>query len=385
MKRIAPFYRDAWLTAYEGDARSVMAGFPDGSIHSIMTSPPYWGLRDYGLPDAIWGGDPTHDHVWTEEHRCSCAAWLGQLGLEPTIEEYVAHLLEVLRAARRVLRDDGTLWLNLGDSFATRWASRRDEGRAGLSEEERSRRTTPPPGFKNKDLVGMPWRVALALQADGWFLRKDIIWAKANPQPESVVDRPAKSFEYVFLLTKSARYYYDVDAMRQVTGSGAHNLRDVWTIASDPYPASHFAVFPDELAIPPIRSGTSARGVCAKCGAPFVRDTERTTMILRRSTRTHDRGQTRASGTMLRAPSSKTVGWIRTCKHDDGGMNPAIVMDPFAGTGTVGIVARRYLRRAIMIDLDGTYVRDRLVTRAEYDTAKAVSETEWFEERKEKL
>src|SRR5215472_5806675 len=206
-----------------GDCRAVLLTLPADSVHCVVTSPPYWGLRDYGIE--------------------------GQLGLEPTPEEYVERMVAVFHEVRRVLRDDGTCWANMGDTFS------------------------------DKQLVGMPWRLAFALQADGWFLRSDIIWAKPNPMPESVTDRPTKAHEYVFLLTKSARYYYDADAVREpwaddrLGGSatrslryselsgrnGDHglgppppfagrNLRSVWTIATAPYPEAHFATFPPELA-----------------------------------------------------------------------------------------------------------------------------------------
>ncbi len=246
-----------------GDSRTILAGFPEKSVNCCVTSPPYFGLRDYG-----------HD---------------GQLGLEATPEEYVAKMVDVFREVKRVLRDDGTLWLNLGDSYKPIRAD----------------------GLKPKDLVGIPWRVAFALQADGWYLRQDIIWHKPNPMPESVTDRCTKSHEYIFLLSKSQRYYYDGDAIKEPvanvqpprrfgrkeyeqaqaerghngareialqTGQGTdrssgnhlgrvfggettRNRRSVWTVTTQPFGGAHFAVFPPKLIEPCILAGCPEGGV----------------------------------------------------------------------------------------------------------------------------
>lgn len=221
-----------------GDCLYVLKTLPDNSVHCCVTSPPYWGLRDYGVD--------------------------GQLGLEKTPEGYVEKMVEVFREVRRVLRDDGTLWLNLGDSF----------------------------GFpKQKDLTGIPWRVAFALQADGWYLRSDIIWYKPNAMPESVKDRPTKAHEYIFLLSKSPRYYYDADAIREeaktkwsfragaakpekgdnkdrndngrrcIVGAGTKNKRTVWHVATRPFKGAHFAVFPPDLIEPCILAGCPEGGI----------------------------------------------------------------------------------------------------------------------------
>jgi DNA modification methylase len=258
-----------------GDARELPLA--DASVQCVVTSPPYWGLRDYGLgPDT--------------------------LGLEPTPELYVAHLVAVFREVRRVLRADGTCWLNLGDSYNSP-ASNQQNGeprpsRAGAFHSQ-GRRDRDAPGLKPKDLVGIPWRVAFALQADGWWLRSDIVWAKPNPMPESVTDRPTKAHEYLFLLTKSARYYYDGEAIREPNADtplngrvvehkggvkfgldrpgavdaspltrprfaerfvnpAGRNRRSVWTIATEPYPEAHFAVFPEKLVEPCILAGSKS-------------------------------------------------------------------------------------------------------------------------------
>jgi DNA modification methylase len=258
-----------------GDVRERLAELPDASVQCCVTSPPYWGLRDYGTD--------------------------GQLGLEPTPAAYVASLVAVFREVGRVLRDDGTLWLNLGDSYCGGggYAPDAPSNLAGSKQTtiggacKTTAATKTPSGLKPKDLVGIPWRLAFALQADGWYLRSDIIWNKPNPMPESVTDRPTKSHEYVFLLTKSARYFYDVDAVREPISEstvsrnkyawkghmGRHvpteergarnveshaelcnplgrNTRSVWTITTQPYPDAHFATFPEALPERCIRAGT---------------------------------------------------------------------------------------------------------------------------------
>uniref|UniRef100_A0A6M3J8F3 site-specific DNA-methyltransferase (cytosine-N(4)-specific) n=1 Tax=viral metagenome TaxID=1070528 RepID=A0A6M3J8F3_9ZZZZ len=259
-----------------GDVLDVLEDQPDGAFSCCVTSPPYWGLRDYG-----------HD---------------GQIGLEQTPEEYVARMVEVFGEVRRVLRDDGTLWLNLGDSYAASAGSHRayKPHLAGSDDLNVPRRFPPPSGLKPKDLVGIPWRVAFALQADGWYLRSDIIWHKPNPMPESVTDRPTKAHEYVFLLSKSARYYYDADAVREpmapsyaeryaysfggqknehLTAEDAHgpgsrthpigdrvpgtgrNKRTVWTVATAPFSGAHFACFPPALIKPCVMAGCPEGGV----------------------------------------------------------------------------------------------------------------------------
>jgi DNA modification methylase len=250
-----------------GDAMASLRELPSGSVRCCVTSPPYWGLRDYGVP--------------------------GQLGLERTPQEYVAALVAVFREVRRVLADDGTLWLNLGDSYSSgghggggKFMEMRgvNGSEAWAHRSDKKGWRNPPAGLKPKELVGIPWRVAFALQDDGWWLRSDIIWAKPNPMPESVTDRPTKAHEYVFLLAKSQRYYFDAAAIaepatcpdpRLVDGfvpksdNGKHagapqsagvrggdadgespttrNARSVWTISTSPFPDAHFATFPPEL------------------------------------------------------------------------------------------------------------------------------------------
>ena len=248
-----------------GDVRERLTELPDASVQCCVTSPPYWGLRDYGID--------------------------SQLGLEPTPDAYVASIVAVFREVRRVLRDDGTLWLNVGDSYCggggyapdapcnqrrakgDSWGAMNPHSRREGEARTKARPGYTPPGLKPKDLVGIPWRLAFALQADGWYLRSDIIWSKPNPMPESVTDRPTKSHEYVFLLTKSARYFFDADAVREPHVGPFHapgnkgregvaeiqkgrNCRSVWTITTQPYPDAHFATFPEALPERCITAGT---------------------------------------------------------------------------------------------------------------------------------
>jgi DNA modification methylase len=333
----APFYADGQVTLHQGDVRGCLREMPDESVQMCVTSPPYWGLRDYGVP--------------------------GQLGLEATPEAYVAAMVDVFSEVKRVLCGEGTLWLNLGDSYAGSW------GAQGHFRESTSNKTTLSrnqirnhpklahhtgtvrgEGLKAKDLVGIPWLMAFALRADGWYLRSDIIWSKPNPMPESVTDRPTKAHEYLFLLSKSARYYYDADAIREPgknyeddvrrvaaqhtankstpdsernglrvrhdkqrghgrrhagfnerwdvmskdeQGAMGRNKRSVWTIATQPYPEAHFATFPEELVRPCVLAGSRE-------------------------------GDT--------------------------------ILDPFLGSGTTAWVAKSLGRRAIGIDLSADYL-----------------------------
>jgi DNA modification methylase len=251
------YYQDDRGIIYQGDSLEVIKDMDDESIDCVITSPPYWGLRDYGHDD--------------------------QLGLEKTPEQYVVNMVNLFREVRRVLKKDGTLWLNLGDSYAGNNSRASDNGRAGYGKEREGVYTKTGDGLKSKDLVGIPWRVAFALQSDGWYLRQDIIWHKPNPMPESVTDRCTKSHEYIFLLTKSAKYYYDNEAVKEpavapdsvhvhkdgnkmsdvsndplyatkpqrtMGGYETRNKRSVWTVTTKPFKEAHFATFPPDLILP---------------------------------------------------------------------------------------------------------------------------------------
>ena len=307
-------YADDFVTIHHGDAWELAPTLAPQSVNCIVTSPPYWGLRDYGEP--------------------------GQFGLEATPEQYVARLVELFALLRPALRDDGTVWLNMGDSYVGGGnggggSFAKDGIRRPLEGTDKNERPywkkgcpQTPPGLKPKDLVGIPWRVAFALQADGWYLRSDIIWAKKNCMPESVTDRPTKAHEYLFLLSKSPTYYYDADAIRtphadvslarvqkpfrtsqEVAGRAVNsrddgdmtqfchpkgaNKRSVWTVATASFSAAHFATFPPDIIKP-----------CILAGCP------------------------------------------------EGGT----VLDPFMGSGTTAAVARSLGRKAIGFELSADYI-----------------------------
>jgi DNA modification methylase len=389
-----------------GDVRQELKKLHSESIHCVVTSPPYWGLRDYGSKD--------------------------QLGLEKTPEQYIDNMVKVFREVKRVLRNDGTVWLNLGDSYAGSNGSRgitentpsvkkgdklllkRIEGRNFTEHKDGGMPIISPDsiGLKHKDLVGIPWRVALALQADGWYLRSDIIWNKPNPMPEPVKDRPTKSHEYIFLLTKSAKYYYDHEAIKepysessierinQVTfdsqtggdkdygkvsvhskntnsirgtlekfkenlGSG-RNRRSVWDITVKSYPGAHFATFPEEIPELCIKAGTSEGGCCLECGTPYNRIVEKGEKVSSEDYK--GKGKKDYASALAENPSDvkrRTLesmrqviykGWEAGCDCE-GVKIPCTVLDPFAGSGTTCAVASRLGRDSIGIELNEEYLK----------------------------
>ena len=344
-----PYYQDNWATLYLGDSLKILKELPDNFIQTCVTSPPYWGLRDYGT--AAWeGGDSSCPHQRMTKiskdtatgHKgmfekgqvvgdaiyksvcpeCGAVRIDDQLGLESTPEQYVDNMVLIFREVWRVLKKDGTLWLNLGDSYCGTgskgdWTDpKHKDGRNGQVVALNNKIK----GLKPKDLVGIPWRVAFALQADGWYLRSDIIWAKPNPMPESVTDRPTKSHEHIFLMSKSKQYYYDAEAIKEETNdlntkprsfrkgdsdvtlrndegneySPNRNKRDVWTVNTHSYKEAHFATFPPKLIEPCILAGTPKEG---------------------------------------------------------------LVLDPFAGSGTVAFVSKDHNRKSISIDLNAEYLK----------------------------
>lgn len=562
-----PYYEQRGVTLYHGDALDCLRALPDESVHCVVTSPPYWGLRHYGMakwkggdpecshsvsnqvqdskaPGAItsgirpgadvsrcrkcgarrvfsqiWGGSDSCPHQWDEtipgsarggsgtptdknnrgegygrgqprgDYCLLCGAWRGDLGLEPTPEQYVANIVAVAREVRRVLRADGTLWLNLGDSYASDGKRGGETGgkQAYLDDNNRKRvgREKRFTGLRPKSLVGIPWRVAFALQGfavvpfcsfsawadelaaarvagdweavalvegklrqqdllanlqqDGWCLRSDIVWNKSNTMPESTKDRPTKSHEYVFLLSKANRYFYDAKAIEEqaecdrMRGSAVHpcadtnrnnglcrkpvaktrNKRDVWVLQTAQFKGAHFATFPPALVEPCVLAGTSERGCCPDCGAPWQRITKTSYLVHRHPGQWCERGQEPAgmnrSAAMFALGSAtridETLGWEPTCccyglprvgnpptepykkphetdehfnerlatfrvkmpawtaqwdelrpKYEACVAVPCVVLDPFVGSGTTAAVALRFGRRAIGIDLTSEYL-----------------------------
>mgnify|MGYP003118660807 CR=1 FL=1 len=434
----------------QGDVREVLKTLDDESVQCVVTSPPYWGLRDYGT--ATWeGGDENCEHTINDGTydpkkgivverpdrssdkscciRCGAKRIDAQLGLEATPEEFVENMVDVFREVKRVLRNDGTLWLNLGDSYAGSNGSRgitentpsvkkgdkvllkRIEGRNFTEHKQGGMPIVSPDsiGLKHKDLVGIPWRVALALQADGWYLRSDIIWNKPNPMPEPVKDRPTKAHEYIFLLTKSPKYYYDADAirvplseiskqflnvangnpLREVDGfskekrystggklsraemgnfvnpNGA-NKRSVWKITTKPYKGAHFATFPEELPETCIKAGTSKAGCCSKCGKPYKRivetgDKYSDEVYVGQATKDYKSAKAQNPSDVKRRVlesmrEKTTVGWEVDCDCNAEKV-PCVVLDIFAGSGTTLRVASKLGRKGIGIELNPEYIK----------------------------
>ena len=422
----------------------------DNSVQCVVTSPPYWGLRDYGT--ASWaGGDAGCDHKGSIEMQsapgsakqasnrgangvtsgnCKCGATRidRQLGLEATPELYVERMVAVFREIKRVLRDDGTVWCNLGDSyvggnqggtFKETWTSTGGSNSSWRNRLNRTSLNMKAAGLKPKDLVGIPWRCAFALQSDGWYLRSDIIWSKPNPMPESVTDRPTKAHEYIFLLTKSPNYYFDQDAVREkanidtqratpapnvtesVGNTGGNkrsdfeknrhtvesrNIRTVWEIATQPYPEAHFATFPEAIAERCIKAGTSEKGACSECGAPWERVTDRKPALAAdgktclKCNKDHGKPKSLTQHTDHMAGNyaverfvcveSTTLGWQPTCTHD-APATPCVVLDPFSGAGTTALVADKLGRFGIGLELKLDYCQ--MASRRCYDDAPLLS------------
>ncbi len=526
-----PYWQTDAGTIYQGHVLNILKQLPDESVQCCVTSPPYWGLRDYGLPPQIWdvpaelescmhewgetinnhqrgkvgnnstlegglqaGGDSRLQRSFSGQFCQMCGAWRGSLGLEPTPELYVKHIVDIFSQVKRVLRKDGTLWVNMGDSYASgkyKYYNSNGYDDPGWSNRQSKK---PPPGLKPKDLCGIPWLVAFALRNDGWYLRSDIIWEKPNPMPESMKDRPTRAHEYLFLLSRSRKYFYDHDAIKEEhgynrwtdnrkqdasvidavhhgevgktsmlrkgklnhfpeggrnkrsvwktpdgwdtsVGEGGHgaihkygrekgkipikdeavsarmcrgpgwrkktksgnlerkenqnpganfgvsvpwegntaNKRTVWTLPTMPFPDAHFATFPPKLIEPCILAGTSEKGCCAECGAPWERITKSkyagnldAPKAMQKKQAESMGGNKTVSGFahVHATKESKTIGWQLTCKCK-ADVEPCMVLDMFIGAGTTGIVAHKYGRKFIGIDLSETYLKDIAIPRIE--------------------
>jgi len=354
---------------HQGDARKTLSELPASSVHMVMTSPPYFGLRDYG-----------------EE---------GQIGLEDSLDEYIGELVDVFREVRRVLRPDGSAWLNLGDSYA-----QTGSGQSKGSYKE-STDAPDPRGekFSRKNKMLVPHRVAIALQDDGWVVRNDVTWVKPNPMPSSVKDRLNTTTQQVFHLTPKPDYWYDLDAIREEHAEVSHermkqgatnhettwgmnddfdedklchpagkNPGDVFEVTTKPFPEAHFAVYPPELCEKPIKA-TCPPTVCAACGSPYEREVERESIedagrsddaqYVQSGTREEKDAHRQLGGNYQGALENRDVemkGWQQTCDCDTDATEAGIALDPFAGAGTTALVAKDLGRRFVGIDLNDEYV-----------------------------
>ncbi len=430
-----------------GNARQSLQSIPSDSVQCCVTSPPYFGQRDYSTAHQVWGGDLFCDHEWGDEIKidtrglqtdasgiqkypgtlvgpqwpdlrgkargnfCRCGAWQGEFGTEPTPQLYTEHLVEIFREVRRVLRPDGCVFLNLGDSYATDNGGKHKSGIQGTNKGSLSdvpRNNYSASGIPRKNLIGIPWMAAFALRNDGWILRSEICWHKKNSMPESVTDRPSRAHEHIFMLTKSAKYYYDLVAVAEpatcrtpgnqnhkgkaayeggdekhrtkaglsdVPAGETRNLRSVWSLSSEPYKGAHFAVFPSEIPRRAIKSATSEGGCCSSCGTPYQRLIKKTRVPTRpgndsKVNRASDKEASPYNGhngdvvgnrdPRRHVTRTETIGWKSGCKCVDETGNPhppvpCVVLDIFSGSGTSGMVANELGRRYIGLELNPEY------------------------------
>lgn len=356
-----------------GDCRETLKSLPDNSVHCCVTSPPYFNLRDY-------------------EHE-------KQIGMEETLEEYVSNLVTVFREVKRVMRRDGTLWLNLGDSYA---GGGNNFGASSINPKQASnkgcinKKGPMPNGLKRTDLIGVPWMVAFALRSDGWYLRQDIIWAKGTSgdirhgsvMPESVTSRFTKAHEYVFLLSQEPKYFFDQDAVKEETSAASKermkykfggkknehlaeinktgvgrrtsiignrelddlsNRRSVLVIGKTQFRGSHFAVMPTTLAEVCVLAGTSAAGCCANCGTPWIRTTLTDAQLTIHS---------KDKDLFKQSANSRDSHWKAGCNCNTKSRKPCVVLDPFGGAGTTAAVATKHGRHSILCEINESYVKD---------------------------
>lgn len=404
----------------QGNCLDLLKQIPSETIQTCVTSPPYFGLRDYNTSPIYW--PEVSYQPMTGLSEIKIPTMTCSLGLEPTPEAFVGHMVLIFREVRRVLRQDGTLWLNFGDSYCSTAPNTKGDPIhkkgyfSGVSEKraQASARIRPktPDGLKPKDLVGIPWRIAFALQADGWYLRSDIIWAKPNPMPESVIDRPTKAHEYIFLLSKSEKYFYDKEAIKEPFASATYerikqatfdqqkggpkdginpnrscrktivnlkkrlmapqledrilksegrNKRTVWIVPTKPYPESHFAVFPPDLIEPCILAGSALQS-CPKCGSPWERVVERKSNTLpveeRHGRQSHNGQPPQQSGMYWKPPEISEKGFQPTCAClNNDGSGRSVVPAPAKGSSTTLMVAEKNGRDSIGLELNTEYCK----------------------------
>jgi DNA modification methylase len=403
----------------QGNCIETLQKLDDKSINTCITSPPYWGLRDYGTAEWI-GGDPDCPHMRTtkiskdtstghkamfekgsvvgdaiykkECPKCGAVRKDSQLGLEETPEEFVDNLVKVFREVKRVLRDDGTVWLNLGDSYSSGGRTTTTNQSLRGDKDYGVTRPKPSKGIKPKDLIGIPWRVALALQQDGWYLRQDIIWHKPNPMPESVKDRCTKAHEYIFLLSKNVKYYFDNEAIKEdskyhgkdkksdkgniryegkrtsnkdtkaqqsfVTINPKKNKRSVWTITTKPFKGAHFATFPKDLIEPCVLAGCPEK-ICVGCGKPYERVMQKPKQLEVDRNKRSGLDDRKVGGVLdkyNRENPPIDLGVQKQCNCETNETKAGTVLDPFGGSGTTGIVAVNNNRHAVLCELNQEYI-----------------------------
>jgi len=365
----------------QGDCIESLKKLKDESVNTCITSPPYWGLRDYNGEEK-------------------------QLGLEDTPEEFVDNLVKVFKEVKRVLRDDGTVWLNLGDTYSSHkdCKSTPQSLAKGMQSEvahviekgksvSRNTKKLKAAGLKNKDLIGIPWRVALALQQDGWYLRQDIIWHKPNPMPESVKDRCTKAHEYIFLLSKNVKYYFDNEAIKEDAVragkipkgkkysseladdkiGGKHtretlnekpvapkrNKRSVWTVTTKPFKGAHFATFPIDLIEPCVSAGCPEK-ICVDCGEPYKRVMQKPKQLEVDRNKRSGLDDRKVGGVLdkyNRENPPIDLGVQKQCDCETNETKAGTVLDPFAGSGTTGIVAANHARNSVLLELNEEYIK----------------------------
>lgn len=432
VRQVNNFIGEEWINKIHcGDSLDLIKRLPDNSVDTVITSPPYYGLRDYGT--GTWmGGDPNckhkpgdtptkrgvksstlggsknvgHQHEGYKSVCGKCGALRvdKQIGLERSLNQYIKRLTVIFKEVLRVLKPTGICWINIGDSYNGY------PGNAGqpqtLDKNRKEKYVRRPTGYgltvkklKNKDLMGVPWMLAFALRDIGFYLRQDIIWDKKNCLPESVTDRFTKSHEYIFMMTKSDRYFFDQESVKEPAiyadsgyeykGKGEfngktrdfigreafraitekRNKRDVWRVPTKSFPEAHFAVFPDDLIEPCVKSATSEKGVCCTCAKPWERIVEKMDDVGNDGETESMYSEKFSAGRLAKkrqaarekgyeyVAMTRTVGWQPTCKCKENTPVPAVVLDIFMGAATTAVVSKRLNRNFIGFELNPDYIK----------------------------